>query len=352
MRIWIDLANTPHVPLFVSVVRRLRNDGNEVLLTARDHAQTLPLAFDAWGDVVAIGGASPPGRVRKGAGIVARAVALWRFGRRTQPDVALSHGSYAQIVAARALRIPTITMMDYEHQPANHLSFRLAHRVIVPAVFPRAKLRHFGARDGKVVRYDGFKEHLYLSDLDSTPNVLGELGIRRDAVVAVLRPPPTGALYHRSDNDRFEEVLKFLEAQHDVEIVLLPRGTEQTERYAARRVTVPETPVDGTALLAAADLFVGGGGTMTREAALLGTPTYTVFLAELAAVDSELIRQGLIIDLRQSDGLPIVAKKQKQASRSADERSDAIYELIVATLTDVDRSRAAGRRRSRSYPSR
>ena len=52
--------------------------------------------------------------------------------------MALSHGSYAQIVAARLARVPAVTMMDYEHQPANHLSFRLARRVIVPATFPEA----------------------------------------------------------------------------------------------------------------------------------------------------------------------------------------------------------------------
>ena len=48
MRIWIDLANSPHVPLFVPVVRALEQRGDEVVLTARDHAQTVPLAVEAW----------------------------------------------------------------------------------------------------------------------------------------------------------------------------------------------------------------------------------------------------------------------------------------------------------------
>jgi predicted glycosyltransferase len=183
-----------------------------------------------------------------------------------------------------------------------------------------------------VVRYEGFKEELYLSEFDRAATVLDDLGLRPDAVVAVLRPPPEGALNHRGGNDRFEDVLTFLEAHDDVEIVLLPRGQEQPARYAGRRVTVPSRPVDGTALLAAADLVVGGGGTMTREAALLGTPTYTVFLAELAAVDAELIRRGLIVDLREPGGLPVVAKKPGDARRGTRERSDAIYDVIVRTL--------------------
>ena len=65
MRVWIDLANSPHVPLFVPIVRALRERGDEVVLTARDHAQTLPLAAEAWPEVVVIGGESPAGRIRK-----------------------------------------------------------------------------------------------------------------------------------------------------------------------------------------------------------------------------------------------------------------------------------------------
>jgi predicted glycosyltransferase len=226
-------------------------------------------------------------------------------------------------------------MMDYEFQPANHLSFRLAQRVIVPEVFPADALRRFGARERKVVRYTGFKEDLYLGTTDN-PDVLADLGVDARRIVAVLRPPPEGALYHRGGNDRFEAVLDRLEADEGVEIVLLPRGHEQRERYRARRVHVPEKPVDGTALLAAADLVVGAGGTMTREAALLGTPTYTVFMPELAAVDAELIRRGAITDLR-SGGMPELVRRPATARPPDEGRADAIYETIASTLADVVR---------------
>ena len=38
----------------------------------------------------------------------------------------MSHNSYAHIVAARSLGIRAVTAMDFEHQPANHVGFRLA----------------------------------------------------------------------------------------------------------------------------------------------------------------------------------------------------------------------------------
>ena len=42
----------------------------------------------------------------------------------------------------------------------------------------------------------------------------------------------------------------------------------------------------------AADLVIGAGGTMTREAALLGVPTFSVFAGKSPAVDRALEAQG------------------------------------------------------------
>ena len=69
-------------------------------------------------------------------------------------------------------------MMDYEYQPANHLSFRLAQRVIVPEAFPAEGLRRCGARPGKSLRYPGFKEELYLAGYVPDRTVIAELDLR------------------------------------------------------------------------------------------------------------------------------------------------------------------------------
>jgi predicted glycosyltransferase len=340
VRVWIDLANSPHVPLLEPVVRRLREEGHAVLLTAREHAQTVELARRRWDDVLVVGGQSPAGRVAKAAVIARRAGALRRFARSERPDVAFSHGSYAQIAAARTAGVPAVTMMDYEHQPANHLSFRLARRVIVPAVFPEKALRRFGARSRKVVRYPGFKEELYLAGFEPDESVLEELGLDRDRVVAVFRPPPEGALYHRMANVRFDEVLVQALSRDDVDVVLLPRTAEQAGRYEAlsERIRIPERAIDGSSLLALADVVVGAGGTMNRESAVLGIPTYSVFAGRLAAVDAELIRQGRLRDLRAPDTRLTL---EKRAPRRPTEAPSALILNII--LTTLDAASAWGR---------
>jgi predicted glycosyltransferase len=335
MNVWIDLSNSPHVVLFRPLVERLREQGARVLLTARDHAQTVELAQRIWSDVTVVGGESPPGATQKAATLARRGFELAKFARRERPNVALSHGSYAQIVAARAVGIPAVTMMDYEFQPANHLSFRVANRVIVPQVFPSKLLTRFGARGEKVLRYEGFKEELYLGRFEPDPSAIEGLGLDRKAVIAVFRPPPEGALYHRHANERFDLLLEHALSHGDVQLVVLPRGGAQTERMLRKLgIVVPRAAVDGLSLLAEADVVLGAGGTMNREAALLGTPTYSVFAGRLAQVDAELMRDGRLKDLRKS-GFPVYEKKQARDPTAARARSQEILSTIERALAAV-----------------
>ena len=62
MKVWIDLANSPHPLLFEPVASLLAKRGDEIALTARDNAQTVELARAAWPDVEVVGGTSPASR--------------------------------------------------------------------------------------------------------------------------------------------------------------------------------------------------------------------------------------------------------------------------------------------------
>src|SRR5258707_8969279 len=56
MRIWIDLANSPHVPFFRALIPEFVARGNQVEITARDFAQTVELAAKAGMTPHVIGG--------------------------------------------------------------------------------------------------------------------------------------------------------------------------------------------------------------------------------------------------------------------------------------------------------
>ena len=123
MRIWIDLANSPHVPFFRALIPEFVRRGHQVEITARDFAQTVELAMNAGMMPHVIGGHGGGSITGKAGNLIGRAGALRKWARDRGFDLALSHNSYAQIAAAAALGVKAVTLMDYEHQPANHLAF-------------------------------------------------------------------------------------------------------------------------------------------------------------------------------------------------------------------------------------
>ncbi len=334
MRLWIDLANSPHVPFFKALTKRFASLGHEIEITARELAETIPLAQAAGLNPVVVGSHGGRAVSKKVGSIANRAWALGAWARKRKFDLAISHNSYSQILAARVLGLKTITMMDYEHQPANHLAFRFASRIIVPASFPAERLRRYGARVGKVRRYHGTKEDVYLGDFQADASFgarLCELGVKPDNVLALMRPPAHDALYHRFQNTLFDEAVAMMQAREDVQVILLPRNEAQRAAYSGRkRVIVPATPLDGANLIAASDLVISAGGTINREAAALGVPAASVYAGAWAAVDEELVREGRLQRISQIDDLRNLTIEKKGSINPR--RSVDVIEEVVSLI--------------------
>ena len=71
------------------------------------------------------------------------------------------------------------------------------------------------------------------------------------------------------------------------------------------RVMFTERAVDGRSLVAFADALVSAGGTMNREAAVLGTAVWSIFEGRMGAVDELLVREGRLRLLRDPSDITI-----------------------------------------------
>jgi len=332
LRVWIDLTNSPHVVIFRPLIDRLRARGHDVTVTARDFAQTLGLLERYCIPHLSVGAHGGGRLAGKAQAATGRTVALARLARRERFDLAVAHGSTDQPLAARAAGIPPVTMFDYEGATLmHHLNGRLASRVLVPDSIPESALARFGMRPPKLVRYPGLKEEYYLADHPLDPaGAAAELGLRPDAVVAVLRPPPDVTLYHRGrSGEVYAATLdRLLDAAPAVQTVVLPRTADQRAALAGRPAIVPGRAVDGPSLVARADLVVSAGGTMNREAAVLGTPAYSPFAGRLGAVDRALIAQGRLVRLERPGDVRLVRRPTAAPPRWRD--PDLLVELILA----------------------
>jgi predicted glycosyltransferase len=312
VKIWIDMTAPAHVLVFRPIIPRLREDGHEVDVTARDYAQTLELLELHGIEHTAFGRHGGASRMRKLASLLSRARATRRFAKRRRFELAVGHGSNDLAITARRLRIPAVNMFDYEFATLQHnIGCRLARRVITPDTIPPDRLARYGAGPAKLVQYPGLKEEYYLADFKPDEGVLDQLGLDRSKVIVIVRPPPDVSLYHRKSNPLFPQVLTHLGGQDGVQAVVLPRTGAQREYVRGLElpsVVLAEHAVDAQSLVALADLVVSAGGTMNREAVALGTPVYTTYGGRLGGVDEALIREHRLRPLTDPRGLELVKR--------------------------------------------
>jgi predicted glycosyltransferase len=330
------MTASAHVLVFRPLIRLLRERGDEVEITARDYAQTLQLLELHGLEATVVGRHGGRSRLGKARSLTSRLRALRKWARPREFDIALAHGSHELTLTARRLGVPSATTHDYEFATLQHqLGMRAATKVVVPESIPADRLAHLGVRPPKLLRYPGLKEEYYLSDFEPDPTVLETLGVDRDRVLVVLRPPPDVSLYHRHSNPLFPQTLDFLGRLEGVNSVVIPRTEEQREYVRALdlpSVIVPDRAVDAQSLISLADVVVSAGGTMNREAAALGVPVYTTYGGRLGGVDEELIREGRLKPLTDPRALEL--KKRENGSGSRVRRDPAVLLGLLLSARD------------------
>lgn len=344
MKIWIDLANAPHVAFFLPIIRTLTSLGHKVRITLRDFNNTVEIAEEHGINGHVVGKHGGRNDLGKLLNLAIRSLQLARLGFFWKPNIAVSHNSYTHTIAGRLVGSRVITIMDYEGQPANHIAFRMANKVVVPDCFPKNALRRFGAKLRKVYTYAGFKEQLYLSDYRPETGFavsfreaceLPETWNIEDNVVVTVRTPATMAAYHHFKNDLFGILLEYLNRRSDLTVVVLPRNAEQRQ-YVKRmfpHLKVPKASLVGADLVYHSDVVISAGGTMNREAAILGTPAYTIFGGELPAVDQKLIELGRLKMIHCADDL-VKIRFEKSADRKILKRAGLCQEIVAQLLSD------------------
>lgn len=340
LRIWIDLENTPHVLFFEPVIAALRERGHHVAVTARRFGNTLELARARGCAAQHVGGGYDSGRNRtiKMLFYHLRCAQLQRFARVQRFDVAANHHSRSQSTVAARLGIPTWSTLDYEH--ADMGALRDVRCLMVPELLAREALAPIGVAQDLLRPYAGLKEDVYLHEFRPSIDARRLLGIGDAELLVVFRPSAEHAHYGNALGPELDRrLLQHLRTQRGLRIVVLPRTARQRGEWAALAngdgsVIVAAQVLDGPSLIYAADLVVCGGGTMVREAAVLGVPAISCFTGPVGAVDAALARERRIRVVRSAAdvaGLEPVTRHRRRAPRVNGAPLRQIVDAICAT---------------------
>jgi len=339
-RIWIDIDNSPHVPFFVPIVEELQKRGYEVILTARDAYQVCELLELYHLSCKVVGRHYGKNRAAKILGTCMRAAQLIPMMVGEKIDLAVSHGSRAQMMVGFALGIPTLLILDYEYIAM--MGFIRPDWIFVPQMIPDSKEL---APKRQVLRYPGLKEDVYVPRLRLDPSVKDRFGLQENEIVVTVRPPAIEAHYHNPEAEvLLDAALNFLTQAPGLRVILLPRNESQAKTLREtwgkwitnKKIMIPEHAVDGINLIWFSDLVVSGGGTMNREAAALGVPVYSIFRGKIGAVDRHLQQEGRLILIESVEDIRkkiVLKRRQKNVQEIGNERP--ALQAIVDGIRDI-----------------
>ena len=337
-KIWIDIDNSPHVPFFKPIMQKLESRGFEIILTARDTYQVCDLLKFHQLSCRVVGRHYGKNKLLKVLGNCLRTAQLLPIAAKVRPDLAISHGSRAQILAGVLLGIPTIMMHDYEH--STKTGFVEPNWVLTPEIIPKATMN---GKRGRTLTYPGLKEDVYIPQFQPDPSILQALGVSPSNILVTLRPPATEAHYHNPEAEKlFAAALELFSANPNVRAVTLPRSARQSavlrQRWAtliaSGQMIIPSSPVDGLNLIWFSDLVVSGGGTMNREAAALEVPVYSIFRGKIGAVDRYLSESGRLTLLESVEDVKakIQLKHREKSLEMRIPRPEAMSRIVEAIL--------------------
>ncbi len=337
MKIWFELTNSPHINMFAAMIRDLERE-HEVIITCRPLANTVDL-LDLHGFKYEVVGVHYGGKLSaKIFGFPVRVMQLRRYLAGKKIDVGISQSSFHSPVVSRLLGVRSIYMNDNEHAMGNIPAFICANTIMVPEFLSMEKLRKQYANPKKIVQYPGVKEGIYLWELDERLQASEKPNTKtKSRPVVYVRPEPWTAQYYKGSRNFLDDLL--LGMKDHVDIVLLPRGKEQGKHYQSEGfsgIRVVTTALDIADIAPDCDLFIGAGGTMTREMAVLGIPTISVYQDELLDVDRYLLEVDAFRhspQLTAREALEFLNQAtHRPPNRELLEKGRAAYLLIKDTL--------------------
>lgn len=331
MRVLIDIGHPAHVHFFKNLVFNLQHDGHDVRITTRDKEVSIAL-LEAYGLPYELRGEMYNGMFKKAIGMLKIDLKLYEIAKKFQPDLLMGVGNPYVAHIGTLLRKPAIIFTDTENvKTSSLLTYPFASSIITPEYFQER------LDPKKQVKIRGFKEIAYLHPkyFVPDPKVLTDAGVSPDERLIILRFISWGASHDTHlkgiTRDEVGAVIRDLSGYGRVLITSEKPIEGIPEKY---RIHLP--PEKMHSLLSFASLYIGEGGTMATEAAVLGTPSIHIESTSDGRASGEL--SGNFRELRDTYELMYFYATHQEALAKAHE-----------ILTDDQSKRKWALRRTRLF---
>jgi predicted glycosyltransferase len=325
--------------MFYALISQLEHEGHGVFITSRPLANTIELLDQKGMPHQIVGKHYGKRMLGKLLGYPIRVIQLWQYLKDKKIDLAVSQSSFHSPLAAKLLGIPSIYTNDNEHALGNLPSFFFATNILLPERFNLNAFSKSAIIRRKISYYPGVKEGIYLWRM-SKSNKLKDISTKSARLKLYIRPEPSTAQYYNGKQNFMDDLINELSSTFT--IFILPRSQEQINHYLSdsfKGITVAEKPISFEEIANDCDLFIGAGGSMTRELAMIGIPTISVYQAELLEVDKLLIENGLMLHATKLSSKDIISLSQHSGLVNQKnilmDKGKLAYEILYNTIINT-----------------
>ena len=332
MKIWFDILTPKHLLFFEPMIRELEKN-HSVLCTSRNYREVGHVAKIRKLDLLVVGRHGGAKKFDKLVSSVKRTNLLSKIIKKHSPDIAISFCSPEASRVAFGLGIKHIGFSDSPHAVAvMRLSVPLVQKLFIPWIIPKKEFTRFGIEEKDIIQYRAIDAAITLKRKTSPKFEFPFKDDRKKTIL--IRVEEDQAAYLTKNSRRSIEIIKkIIKEFGDQNVIVHGRYASQVnflKKSFGKKAIILSGNIDGKAFLENTDVFVGSGGTMTAESALLGVPTIS-FYAVPNFIENYLIKKKLVKRETEPKKIVLAIKRLMRTSKIENRRK---AKKILASMED------------------
>ena len=337
LKIWIDIL-TPKQLLFSEPIVKKLGTKHDLLCTSREYYEVSKIAKIRHFDIIFIGRHGGGDKKNKLKASIERMEKLSKKIKRFEPDLVISFGSPEAARISFGLGIKHIMFCDSPHANAvMKLTLPLIQKLLIPYVISKKEFSKYGIQEKDIVQYKAIDAVVTMKrKINEKVNSPFKNNNKKNILIRVEEEE---ASYTSKSSKIIPMIQKIAENYKNENIVVLGRYTKQInnlKKIIGNEVKIVKMSFDGKFLLNETDIFIGSGGTMTAESALMGIPTIS-YNAVPNIVEKFLVKKKIVKRETNPNKVSNHIKKifemknnqnQKRVKKIVKEMEDPIEKLI------------------------
>ncbi len=316
MKIWIDIL-TPKQLLFSEPIIAKLGKKHDLLCTSRDYEEVSKLAKIRGFDLVFVGKHGGGDKKSKLKASIDRMEKLSKKIKAFSPDIVISFCSPEAARISFGLRIKHVAFCDSPHANAvMRLTLPLIQKLLIPFAISKKEFSKYGIDEKNIIQYKAIDA---VVTIQRKVNQDAKLPFKSNSKKNILIRIEEEEASYTSKSSKIIPIIKKVGKDFKNEnIVVLGRYTKQIEnlqKIIGKSIKIVKMSYDGKHLLNNTDIFIGSGGTMTAESALMGIPTIS-YNAVPNIIENFLVKKYLVKRETNPNKISRYIKKKFEANNN------------------------------------